>query len=44
MLEAVAAADVRLQAARTAALEEVYSEPQQGPGGRQPGRGPGGRR
>jgi small subunit ribosomal protein S5 len=26
MLEAVAAADVRLQAARTAALEEVYSD------------------
>jgi small subunit ribosomal protein S5 len=41
MLEAVAAADVRLQAARTAALEEAYAEPPQAPGGRQPGRGPG---
>jgi small subunit ribosomal protein S5 len=44
MLEAVAAAEVRLQAARTAALEEAYSEPAQTPGGRPPGRGPGGGR
>ncbi len=42
MLEAVAAADVRLQAARTAALEEVYTDAP--PGGRNQGRGPGGGR
>jgi small subunit ribosomal protein S5 len=42
MLDAVAAADVRLLAARTAALEEVYTDP---PGGRNQGRGgPGGGR
>jgi small subunit ribosomal protein S5 len=47
MLEAVAAAEVRLQAARTAALEEAYTEPAASPGrpgGRPPGRGPGGGR
>jgi small subunit ribosomal protein S5 len=47
MLEAVAAAEVRLQAARTAALEEAYTEPAGPggrPGGRPPGRGPGGGR
>ncbi len=44
MLEAVAAADVRLQAARTAALEEVYSDQPQGRDQRR-GQGPrGGRR
>jgi small subunit ribosomal protein S5 len=43
MLDAVAAADVRLLAARTAALEEVYTDPP--PGGRNQGRGgPGGGR
>jgi len=42
MLEAVAAAEVRLQAARTAALEEVYTDQPSGPGGRNQGRGPGG--
>jgi small subunit ribosomal protein S5 len=48
MLEAVAAADARLQAARTAALEEAYSDQPsagRGPGGRDRGRGaPGGGR
>jgi len=47
MLEAVAAAEATLQARRTAALEEVYSDqPQQGrPGNRPGGRpGPGGGR
>jgi small subunit ribosomal protein S5 len=44
MLEAVAAADVRLQAARTAALEEVYSDQPSGRDQRR-GQGPrGGRR
>jgi small subunit ribosomal protein S5 len=44
MLEAVAAADVRLQAARTKALEEVYSDQPQGRDQRR-GQGPrGGRR
>jgi small subunit ribosomal protein S5 len=44
MLEAVAAADVRLQAARTAALEEVYSDQPSGRDLRR-GQGPrGGRR
>jgi small subunit ribosomal protein S5 len=44
MLEAVAAAEVRLQAARTAALEEVYSDQPQGRDQRR-GQGPrGGRR
>ena len=42
MVEAVAAADVRMQAARTAALEEVYTD--RPPGGRNQGRGPGGGR
>lgn len=41
MLEAVAAADARLQAKRTAALEAAYGEPEDRPRGRQ---GPGGRR
>ncbi len=39
MVEAVAAAETRLQAARTAALEEVYTDQPQG--GRNQGRGPG---
>ncbi len=39
MLEAVAAAEVRLQAARTAALEEVYSDAQPRQQRQQPGRG-----
>jgi small subunit ribosomal protein S5 len=38
MLEAVAAADIRLQAARTAALEQVYSDAPTQPR-QQPGRG-----
>jgi small subunit ribosomal protein S5 len=42
MVEAVAAAETRLQAARTAALEEVYTDQPQG--GRNQGRGPGGGR
>jgi small subunit ribosomal protein S5 len=42
MLEAVAAADARLQAKRTAALEEAYSDKADaGPRGRQPGNRPG---
>ena len=47
MLEAVAAAEATLQARRTAALEEVYSDQPQGgrPGNRPGGRpGPGGGR
>ncbi len=45
MLEAVAAAEVRLQAARTAALEEVYSDQPSGRGDQRRGQGPrGGRR
>ena len=42
MLEAVAAADARVQATRTAALEEVYTDqsaPSRQPGGRPAGRG-----
>jgi small subunit ribosomal protein S5 len=42
MVEAVAAAETRMQAARTAALEEVYTDQPQG--GRNQGRGPGGGR
>jgi len=38
MLEAVAAADARLQAARTAALEEVYSDAPRAPSGPRGGR------
>jgi small subunit ribosomal protein S5 len=42
MLEAVAAAEATLQARRTAALEEVYSDqPQQGRPGHRPGGRPG---
>jgi hypothetical protein len=39
MLEAVAAAEVRVQASRTAALEEVYSDQSGPPSRQQPGRG-----
>jgi small subunit ribosomal protein S5 len=38
MLEAVAAAEARLQAARTAALEEVYSDEPRTPSGPRGGR------